>query len=698
MKSVVIFITTIALLLGSIGRTPTEIITEIFRSAGNNENGSESSSQLTEADIQAMNDNKAIIVRSNEGYVSTIVGRYCNKRINVIPGDNSTANEALDSLDRISGLLGLQGETKFFCSDMSRDGGGYTYIAYQQRAGQSTIFNATLHIVLDPEGYPCAVSSSCATGLRESVQEEILSKDEVLDIVMNLDDPDAHYYPEATSEATIWFSGTKTIENCYVLFKDNPEINDSFEAMRYISIYVSRDGKRLFWYLPTATLSVERDTSYYNNEEYFHGMEPATWSGTVDFLKGGKQDITVNVAYNPSDGLYYMMDLGRKIAIADCYDFMFRNTRLTFLTSKDNTWDDRDLAALYNYECAYDAYKAIGIKSPDGFETPILLLRKYCDKDRRGIENACYLSKFFGWYTFCYCDVVDISYDLDVVGHEYTHAVTESCILGSNYMNDAGAINESYSDVMGNIIETMYGRTDDSEWLVGEMSGDPARNMSNPTEYHQPDRIGGAYYVRNVEVPNQNFNDTGGVHINSGIPNLAAYLIYEAGMDLDTMFDLYYTSMQILTPANTYEDVYAALIYSARANGYDEYENIITEAFTKTCVVSDKTRAELEDEIPPSCGKAELKVKGYGHENELYRLIIYDLFGRPLSFAFPDKNGIISIALPEGKYLLEIQALNTASNEYGDYVFGSDKWETNMGNNAKAVTIFEGEKLRLPDV
>ena len=119
MKSVVIFITTVALLLGSIGRTPTEIITEIFRSAGNNENGSESSSQLTEADIQAMNDNKAIIVRSNEGYVSTIVGRYCNKRINVIPGDNSTANEALDSLDRISGLLGLQGETKFFCSDMA---------------------------------------------------------------------------------------------------------------------------------------------------------------------------------------------------------------------------------------------------------------------------------------------------------------------------------------------------------------------------------------------------------------------------------------------------------------------------------------------------------------------------------------------------------------------------------------------------
>ncbi|WP_024865005.1 M4 family metallopeptidase [Butyrivibrio sp. FCS014] len=653
--------------------------------------------QLTEADIQAMNNNKAIIVRSNNGYVSTLVGRYYNKKIKVVPGEMVTAEDAIESLNGIADLLGLQEGTEFFCSDMGQDGAKYTYIAYQQRDGQSTIFNATLHIVIDPEGYPCAVSSSFTTALGESIQGTPLSKEEVLAKVIEMDEPGAHYYPEATAEAKIWVAATETIENCYVFFKDNPLIDESFEAMRYIAVYFSKDGKNLFWYLPTATLGVEADTSYYNNDDYFKGMQATTWSGSVNFLNGGNLDVTINVAYNPNDGMYYMMDLERKIAVADCYDFLYKGATLTFLKSKDNTWDERDIAAMYNYECAYDAYKAIGIKSPDGFSTPILLLRKYCNQNQEGIENACYMAKYFGWFTFCYCEVLDISYDLDVVGHEYTHAVTESCILGNNYMNDAGAINESYSDVMGNIIEYMYNRTSDKQWLSAEMSGETNRNMSNPIEYHQPDRIGGAYYIRNVEVPNQNFNDTGGVHINSGIPNLAAVLIYQAGMSLDTMFDLYYTSMQVLTPANSYEDIYAALIYSARANGYDQYEDIITKAFTQVGVLSDKTRQQLEEEIPQGCGKAEIKVVNYGYENVLFRLLVYDTGGKFLGFSFPDKNGIISIALPEGNYLFNIQAINTQSNQSGDYVFGSSGWEYNNGRNAAVVTITNGKLLTLPD-
>ena len=659
--------------------------------------GPNTAGQLTEADIQAMNNNKAIIVRSNAGYVSTIVGRYYDKKIKVVPGEMVTAEAAINSLNGIVELLGIQDGTDFFCSDMAQDGGKYTYIAYQQRDGESTIFNATMHIVIDPQGYPCAVSSSFTTGLGESIQGKPLSKEEVLNIVKKMDDPNAHYYPEATTEAKIWVAATETIENCYVLFKDNPEIDSSFEAMRYISVYMSKDGQSLFWYLPTATLSVEQDTSYYNNEDYFKGMQSATWSGKVDFLQGGQLDVTINVAYNPNDGLYYMMDLDRKIAVADCYDFIYQGAKLTFLTSKDNTWEQRDIAAMYNYECSYDAYKSIGIKSPDGFSTPILLLRKYCDQNKQGIENACYMAKYFGWFTFCYCEVLDISYDLDVVGHEYTHAVTESCILGNNYMNDAGAINESYSDVMGNIIEYMYGRTTDTQWKTAEMSGETNRNMSNPIEYQQPDRIGGAYYIRNVEVPNQNFNDTGGVHTNSGIPNLAAYQIFKAGMDLDTMFDLYYTSMQILTPANSYEDVYAALIYSARANGYDKYEDIITQAFIKTCVISDKTREQLEEEIPPGCGRADIKVINYGLENLLFRVLIYDSNLNWLGFGFPDKNGTISLALPAGNYYLEMQAINTQSNQSGDYVLGSTGWEYNKGNNAAVVTITNGQKIQLPD-
>ena len=40
---------------------------------------------------------------------------------------------------------------------------------------------------------------------------------------------------------------------------------------------------------------------------------------------------------------------------------------------------------------------------------------------------------------------------LDVVGHEMTHGVTEHT-AGLEYLGQSGALNESYSDLMGYII------------------------------------------------------------------------------------------------------------------------------------------------------------------------------------------------------------------------------------------------------
>jgi len=65
---------------------------------------------------------------------------------------------------------------------------------------------------------------------------------------------------------------------------------------------------------------------------------------------------------------------------------------------------------------------------------------------------------------------------LDVVGHEMTHGVTERT-SGLNYENQPGALNESWSDVMGELIEQWHAdpngfKTPEyeqkSDWLIGE--------------------------------------------------------------------------------------------------------------------------------------------------------------------------------------------------------------------------------------
>ena len=127
---------------------------------------------------------------------------------------------------------------------------------------------------------------------------------------------------------------------------------------------------------------------------------------------------------------------------------------------------------------------------------------------------------------------------LDVVGHEWTHAVTD---YSSNliYQNESGALNESFSDQMGTSIEfwaneatssnctRVTGQTICADWLVGEdiwMFSDETmpglRNMANPAEYGDPDH----YDERDTGTA-----DNGGVHTNSGIPNHAFYLLTVGG-------------------------------------------------------------------------------------------------------------------------------------------------------------------------
>ena len=110
---------------------------------------------------------------------------------------------------------------------------------------------------------------------------------------------------------------------------------------------------------------------------------------------------------------------------------------------------------------------------------------------------------------------------LDVVGHELTHAVTQySAELV--YRDQPGALNESFSDIFGEMIEART--TGSPDWLVGRELGSPLRNMANPT-------FGGSrpYPTRMSEFVHTQ-EDDGGVHINSSIINRAYYLL-AAGLD-----------------------------------------------------------------------------------------------------------------------------------------------------------------------
>ncbi|GEO07397.1 zinc metalloprotease [Adhaeribacter aerolatus] len=125
---------------------------------------------------------------------------------------------------------------------------------------------------------------------------------------------------------------------------------------------------------------------------------------------------------------------------------------------------------------------------------------------------------------------------LDVIAHELTHGVTEdeTQLL---YSNQSGALNESLSDVFGSLVKqyTLKQTAAEADWLIGAAlftgkvqggNGNPAaiRSMKEPgTAYNDP-ILGKDPQPNHMRDFVNTFEDNGGVHINSGIPNRAFYL------------------------------------------------------------------------------------------------------------------------------------------------------------------------------
>jgi Zn-dependent metalloprotease len=165
----------------------------------------------------------------------------------------------------------------------------------------------------------------------------------------------------------------------------------------------------------------------------------------------------------------------------------------------------------------------------------------------------------------------------DVVGHELTHGVTDFT-SHLNYYYQSGAINESLSDVFGELIDqssTLSGRdAAAARWRMGEdLPIGAIRNMKNPGQFGDPDRVGSANYWSSPD-------DNGGVHSNSGVNNKAAVLMVDGGAfrgrtvtklgrtvadSIAKVGRLYYeVENNLLTSGSDYQDLFSYLPQACR--------------------------------------------------------------------------------------------------------------------------------------
>jgi Zn-dependent metalloprotease len=116
---------------------------------------------------------------------------------------------------------------------------------------------------------------------------------------------------------------------------------------------------------------------------------------------------------------------------------------------------------------------------------------------------------------------------LDVVAHELTHGVTQFA-AGFAHTGQGGALAEHFSDVFGLMVKHYTtGRSND--WIVGRglfterVSGVGIRSFSAPGTAFDDPVLGRDMQPSHMRDYVRTSADSGGVHLNSGIPNHAFY-------------------------------------------------------------------------------------------------------------------------------------------------------------------------------
>ena len=555
--------------------------------------------QLSMQDIETINGGHAKPFTQN-GCVTFVAGPCAD-------GPVKTEGDARRVAASMIRLMGGNEKTHLEPWRVLRDSVGNVYYVYQQTYADLIVQGGAVKVITDPAGNMLGLTGSLVTELPQETDSAITAQEAEALVIQHetgLHRPEPQIMTELTGRIVLPVQRELDMDSeeeselsrfVWAVYTTNPMASvSSGTDLPYLAHYVTLNGEYLY-NLPTILPGDAVAKAGYDANYVFQFMESVPYTGYVDMADGSQREITVDVMRDTRTGMYYLGNIEHKIVVADCWEFLYNHGNVQLEYSTDNlSWDQVGLKSLYNYCRAYDYYKALGWEGGDGQGTPIIILKDFCDKDHHPMDNAAYVGKYYGWQAFLSSSVNRFSECLDVIAHEFTHCVTHSVMTYNGYMNDYGAINESMSDIQGNLCEMMFGATTDETWLIGE-NAMKVRSMSAPHLYQQPDYSWDIYYQPKVKNPTD-VNDRGGVHTNSSLLNHLAYrLCALGGMTLEEARAFWFAMDCAMVPGTDYPQLKELLPWVMHYMGMDAYQSALAEALTATRLGDDALPETLEE-------------------------------------------------------------------------------------------------------
>ncbi|MEL7121629.1 MAG: M4 family metallopeptidase [Bacteroidota bacterium] len=333
-------------------------------------------------------------------------------------------------------------------------------------------------------------------------------------------------------------------------------------------------------------------------------------------VRGGTSQINVL----ESQGTFYMVDITQPMFDAQnsggdngligaivTYDGMDgnieENLSLSVVSSTNNQdWSGEAVSAHANAEFSYNYYRnTFSRNSINGNGGTINSIVNIQNADGTEVDNAFWGGGFMVYGSGNIFD--NFTGALDIAGHEMSHGVIENT-ANLEYMFQSGALNESFADVFGVMI-------DRDDWQQGEditptnvAPSGAIRDLSNPNNNSAP----GSFTWQPKDMDEfQNLGadeDNGGVHINSGIPNFAFFKIATA-IGKDKAEQIYYRALTTYLTRNSQfidgrlaiiqsaQDLYGATEVNAARRAFDEVKIFDGEATETEVEVEENTGTEF---------------------------------------------------------------------------------------------------------
>lgn len=340
---------------------------------------------------------------------------------------------------------------------------------------------------------------------------------------------------------------------------------------------------------------------------------------------------------------YVMKDDVRRISIyqsdnSELTESKLENMRLhSFEQTEGN---EHIINAMENFQKCYDYYKMnFNFESTDGLgREDIRIITGIKTKNQEDIsENAAFIEPSI----FILGDKNLFNNQIDVLGHEYTHAVYRKLVGYTTENNKEGAaLSEAYADIIGMCIEAKYnnGKIDG---IMCEDISEHARDIRNSTVTYS--EFIGTWWDKVVNY----FFPSSKEHYYGMIIGRAAYLMSQS-LTAEEFENLWFDSMNLLGYNPSFSDCEYAILATARImNLSEEKQASIKKAFTDVGLTS----SEIVDSY---IDKVESELDKFAHK------MINDELEGVYSFAVKNKTSVVALKR-NGE---ELKLLDIPNTEY----------------------------------